>query len=101
MPLFVLGFNVAKNEVIVGEEKELYTKEFLVNELNMIFEEKFADGMKVNIKTRYTANSSSGRIFKDGNQMKVIFDEPQRAVTPGQSAVFYDENIVIGGGKIV
>ena len=101
VPLFVLGFNVAKNEVIVGEEKELYTKEFWVNELNMIFEEKFVDGMKVNIKTRYTANSSSGKIFRDGNQMKVIFDEPQRAVTPGQSAVFYDEDIVIGGGKIV
>lgn len=101
VPLFVLGFNASKNEVIVGEEQDLYTKEFLVNELNMIFEEKFVDGMEVYIKTRYTANASLGKIFKDKNQMKVIFDVPQKAVTPGQSAVFYDGDIVIGGGKIV
>lgn len=101
VPLFVFGFNTKKNELIVGEENELYTKEFLVDNCNMIFEEKFIDGMSANIKTRYTANAFSGKLFKNDNQIKVVFDEPQKSITPGQSAVFYDGDIVIGGGKIV
>lgn len=101
VPLFVVGFNNQKNELIIGEEKELYTKEFFVDNYNLIFEDKFTDGMNVFIKTRYTANCFSGKIFKVENKIKVVFDEPQKAITPGQSAVFYDCDIVIGGGKII
>ena len=57
--------------------------------------------MPVLVKTRYSAKVAKAKIIQEENNIKVIFDEPQRAVTPGQSAVFYDEDIVIGGGKIV
>ena len=57
--------------------------------------------MKVEVKTRYTANMAKATIVQVEDKIKVIFDEPQRAVTPGQSAVFYIDDIVVGGGKIM
>ena len=101
-PLFVIGFNPLKNEVIVGEETELYTKEFFVNEVNLLLVDDVKEEMKVDIKTRYSAKSASGTIKEtDDGKIKVVFDEPQRAITPGQSAVFYVGDIVLGGGKII
>ncbi len=100
VPLFVLGFNVKRNEVIVGEEKELYVKEFLVTDVNYLLMKDFEGEKKVLVKTRYSTNESEATIVKVENNIKVVFDVPQRAVTPGQSAVFYDDVVVIGGGKI-
>ena len=57
--------------------------------------------MEVNVKTRYSAKEAKAEIKQFGNKIKVIFNEPQRAVTPGQSAVFYIDDIVVGGGKII
>ena len=57
--------------------------------------------MEVEVKTRYSAKQAKAKISQEGEYIKVVFEEPQRAVTPGQSAVFYDDTIVIGGGKIV
>ena len=85
-PLFVIGFNTKKNEVIVGTENELYTKEFFVNEVNLLLVDEEYDAKLYNCE--------------DG-KIKVIFNEPQRAITPGQSAVFYIDDIVLGGGKII
>ena len=101
VPLFVIGFNPAKNEVIVGEEKELYSTEFWVNEINLLTMDKIVKPMDVDIKIRYSAKAVPGKIMQHGDKIKVEFDEPQRAVTPGQSAVFYIDTIVIGGGKII
>lgn len=101
VPLFVLGFNKEKNEVIVGEEHELYKKEILVSDINLLLVDKIEKEMEVEIKTRYSAKMAKGKIIQDKNIIKVIFDEPQRAITPGQSAVFYIEDIVLGGGKII
>ena len=101
VPLFVIGFDVKKNQVIVGEENELYTKEFLVKDYNLILIDELENEMDVETKIRYSANTAKGKIVKENDFIKVIFDEPQRAVTPGQSAVFYDGDVVIGGGKIV
>jgi tRNA-specific 2-thiouridylase len=101
VPLFVLGFNPLKNEVIVGEEKELYKKEIIVTDINLLLVDEIKDWMDVEVKTRYSSKSAKAKIIQEGENIKVIFDEPQRAITPGQSAVFYIEDIVCGGGKIV
>lgn len=101
VPLFVLGFNKAKNEVIVGEEKELYKKEIDVIDINLILVDEIPNEIEVEVKTRYSSNMAKARIKQTGNDIKVIFDEPQRAITPGQSAVFYIDDMVLGGGKIV
>lgn len=100
VPLFVIGFNKAKNEVIVGEEKDLYKKEITVRDINLLLLDEIKDWLEVNVKTRYSAKEAKAKIIKDGDEIKVIFDEPQRAITPGQSAVFYVDDIVLGGGKI-
>ena len=57
--------------------------------------------MEVEVKTRYSSKVAKAKIKQYGNEIKVIFDEPQRAITPGQSAVFYIDDIILGGGKIV
>lgn len=99
VPLFVLGFNREKNEVIVGEESELYTKEMMVEEVNLLLWDEILEPMEVEVKTRYSAKSAKAKIVQEGKNIKVTFDEPQRAITPGQSAVFYQDDIVVGGGK--
>ena len=101
VPLFVLGFNRAQNEVIVGEEKELYKSELEVSDINLLLFDKIEDWLDVEIKTRYSARQAKGKIVQVGDRIKVKFDEPQRAITPGQSAVFYIGDIVVGGGKII
>ena len=102
VPLFVIGFNVPKNQVIVGEEKELYTKETIVKDINLILFDKIENELEVDVKTRYSAKCAKAKIKQiDEDTIKIEFDEPQRAVTPGQSAVFYIDDIVVGGGKIV
>ncbi len=96
VPLFVLGFNKEKNEVIVGEEKELYKKEFIVEDVNLILFDEITKPIKVNTKTRYSTKEYASTIYPmENNKIKVVFDEPQRAITPGQSAVFYIDNIVV------
>lgn len=101
-PLFVIGFNSAKNEVIVGEEKELYTKEFMVNEVNLLLVDKITDGMEAYVKTRYSAKEYKAKLYNDEDgKIKIKFCEPQKSITPGQSAVFYIDDIVLGGGKII
>lgn len=101
VPLFVIGFNKINNELIVGTEEELYVKNFEVTDVNFLTFDRLDKSLSVDIKTRYSAKAYSGKVEADNNKVKVMFDEPQKAITPGQSAVFYDGDVVIGGGKIV
>ena len=101
VPLFVIGFNPLKNEVIVGEESELYQKQINVTDVNLLLIDEIKEPIEVEVKTRYSSKVAKATIEQNGeNQVKVIFDEPQRAITPGQSAVFYVGDLVLGGGKI-
>ena len=100
-PLFVIGFNPEKNEVIVGQEEELYKKEILVNDINLLLVDEIKEWTEVEVKTRYSSKQAKAKIIQEVENIKVIFDEPQRAITPGQSAVFYVGDIVLGGGKII
>lgn len=101
VPLFVCGFNSEKNEVIVGEEAELYKKEIVVDDINLLLVDEIKEPIRVDIKTRYSSKVASGVIIQENEKIRVVFDEPQRALTPGQSAVFYVDDIVLGGGKIL
>ena len=101
VPLFVLGFNKEKNQVIVGEQNELFVKEFFVDNINLLLEDKIEGEKEVFVKTRYSSKEAKAIITQIDNKIKVIFEEPQKSVTPGQSAVFYVDDIVIGGGKII
>lgn len=100
-PLYVIDFNKNTNELIVGEESELYTKEFLVNEVNFLVFDKLEGELTVNVKTRYSSKEYKAVIVPEQNNVRVIFDEPHKAITAGQSAVFYIDDVVIGGGKII
>ena len=101
-PLFVIGFNKEKNEVIVGEKDKIYKKEMLVKDINLILIDKLEEKMEVKVKTRYSANEEKATIeMIDENMIKVEFENPVARITPGQSAVFYIDDIVLGGGKIV
>lgn len=100
VPLFVLGFNKENNEVIVGEEKELYKSEITVSDINLLLADEIKEWLDVTVKTRYSSKVAKAKIIQQENKIKVIFYEPQRAITPGQSAVFYINDIVLGGGKI-
>ncbi len=101
VPLFVLGFNKDKNEIIVGEEDKLYKKELLVTNINLLLVDEIKNPIEVGVKTRYSSKIAKAKIVEENENIRVIFDEPQRAITPGQSAVFYIDDIVLGGGKIV
>lgn len=101
-PLFVVGFNKEKNEVIVGEKEEIYQKEMFVNNINLLLIDELKDKMKVTVKTRYSSLEEPATIeLIDEDLIKVVFDNPVARITPGQSAVFYLDDIVLGGGKII
>ena len=102
-PLYVIKLDINKNQVIVGTEKELYNDKLEAINLNWIvdIEDKLENGIECFAKIRYRAKEAKAKVVKEFDKKKVIFQEPQRAITPVQSVVFYDEDgIVLGGGKI-
>ena len=101
-PLFVVGFNKEKNEVIVGEKEYIYKKEMIVKDINLLLIDSLEGPMKVSVKTRYSSAEEKAIIeMLDDNTIKVVFENPVARITPGQSAVFYLGDIVVGGGKIL
>ena len=100
-PLYVIGFNKKDNELIVGIEKDLYVKSFKVKNYNLLLVDSIIEPIKVNVKTRYKSKEYPAVISMDGDLINVEFDEPQKGITPGQSAVFYIDDIVLGGGIIM
>ena len=101
-PLFVIGFDSKKNEVIVGKKEKLYKKEMLVKDINLLLVDEIKQPMEVMVKTRYSANEEKAIIsMQDENTIKVEFEKPALRITPGQSAVFYIDDMVLGGGKII
>ena len=100
-PLYVIDFNQSKNQLIVGKKDDLFKTEIIVDDLNFHVNENFEDGYQVLVKIRYAAPLTSAKLYHLDNQVKVILEKPQPSPTPGQSVVFYDNDILIGGGKIV
>lgn len=101
-PLYVIKLDKDKNQVIVGEEEKLYNNVLYANRVNWIIDFKENDfPIKCKAKIRYRAKEAEALVYQENDQVKVEFIENQRAITPGQSVVFYDyDGIVLGGGKI-
>ena len=99
VPLYVIGYNIDKNELIVGREEELYTKDVYLNNFNNLLGIDI-NNLKVNAKIRYSAKEAKATITNENGIIKVSFEESQKAVTPGQSLVAYIDDVVVGGGII-
>ena len=90
------------NEVVIGEQEDVFTTTLYANRLNYMSEPDFPEGKEVVAKIRYNHKGSPCVIHREGADLiRVDFREPVRAVTPGQAVVFYDGDYVLGGGTIV
>ncbi len=100
-PMYVIATDPRTNKVVIGEEKYLYSRELIAHSVNFISIAGAEGGVKAQVKIRYKSPVKPATLYalEDG-KVRVIFDEPQKAVTPGQSVVFYDEDRVLGGGII-
>ena len=100
-PLYVKEIDVIENAITLCEERDLYSKEVTVSDFHWISEESPQNEMRCKAKVRYRQKEQSATVIPIGNNIvKIVFDEPQRAITPGQAAVLYSGDIVLGGGTI-
>ena len=100
-PLYVIKKDMAANTVTVGPEEKLYSKEIYVSDFNWISGEKSNRyPVRCKVMTRYRKKEKAVTVYTDGKSLRIVLDEPERAVTPGQAAVLYDGEIVLGGGVI-
>jgi tRNA-specific 2-thiouridylase len=101
-PLYVIQIKGDAGQVVVGNSEELYSKTLRVRRANLIAVEDLNEPMRVAAKIRHRHEPASASLEKSGDEELVLtFDQPQRAITPGQAAVFYDGDVVVGGGWIV
>ena len=101
-PLYVLDIDAEKNQVTVGEADELLTSEFTAAGVNWIAYDNPVHTVQARVRIRYRHQEAPATITPlENNRTKVLFSEPQRAITPGQATVFYEGDEVIGGGWIV
>lgn len=99
-PMYVIAIDAKSNTVVLGERSELDKKELWVDGLNLMKYPRIEGELEVTTKIRYNNKGTLSRISQHHDKLKVEFYEPAWAVTPGQSAVFYEGNDLIGGGLI-
>jgi len=98
-PLYVISINPKKNTITVGEEDDVFSSEFIAENLNwLISPDKILRKVSVRIRSQHKPQNAS--IKCEGNKVLVKFNKPQMAITPGQLAVFYKNDIVLGSGWI-
>jgi tRNA-uridine 2-sulfurtransferase len=100
-PLYVISLDAANNRVVVGDDRELLRDEFLVERCNWIPFAGLAGAVEVTAKIRYNHTGTPATILpRDNGAALVKLHTPQRAITPGQACVFYQDDLVVGGGWI-
>jgi len=100
-PVYVAAKDTVSNTLVVGGESSLYSRSFTAVGINLITCATFCRPERLKVKVRYLQNEQWAQVEQTGDdEVRVVFDEPQRAVSPGQAAVFYDGDYVAGGGTI-
>jgi len=100
-PLYVVEIIPEKNLVVLGDETEVFGRELRASQMNYIAFEKLEEPIDVKAKIRYSAREADAKVIPMGNKrVRVVFEEPQRAITPGQAVVFYQGDVLVGGGTI-
>ena len=100
-PLYVLEIDARRQAVIVGPNEGLYTTELAAERMNYIAVDCLNEARTLKVKIRYKHAEAEALVTPEaGDEVRVEFTKPQRAITPGQSAVFYDGDVVVGGGII-
>lgn len=101
-PAFVVEIRPDTNEVVIGDNQDVFSDTLYANQLNFMPFEKLEGELHVEAKIRYSHQPAPCMIsMVDEDTVKVVFEEPQRAITPGQAVVFYDGDMLIGGGSII
>ena len=100
-PTYVCAKNAADNTVILGSNDDLFRRELTAHAINLIATDSIPSPIRVQAKVRYSAKAASATAEQIApDKLRLVFDEPQRAISTGQSVVLYDGNTVIGGGII-
>ncbi|HKT87043.1 MAG TPA: tRNA 2-thiouridine(34) synthase MnmA [Candidatus Sulfotelmatobacter sp.] len=100
-PLYVIQISGADKQVMVGGDEHLYSSTLCARRVNLISVDDLREPMRVAVKIRHRHEPAAATIERAGeDEILVTFDQPQRAITPGQAAVFYDGDTVVGGGWI-
>ncbi len=99
-PVFVTNIDSLSNTVSLGENEDLMKTELFADDLHLTFMESLDSEIRVDAKIRYSAKESPALLIPENNGVRVIFDSPQRAITPGQAVVFYINDVIIGGATI-
>lgn len=101
-PLYVIELDPTLNRIIVGKKEETYSQSLRAGDLNWVALEDLKEEIRADVQIRYRKKAAPARIIpeKGGDTVRVIFDEPQMAIAPGQAAAFYQEDAVLGMGII-
>jgi tRNA-specific 2-thiouridylase len=100
-PMFVCELRPESNEVVLGSDGDLLHSQITIDDINLIAVAGIPSEIRAQVKVRYSQDAVPARILQTGDdEIQIKFESPVRAATPGQAAVIYDGDIVIGGGTI-
>ena len=100
-PIYVIKKDIESNNIVLGRNPDLFGTKLTATNINLISCDKIIEPMRVKAKIRYNQKEQPATVIQiDENRIEVVFDEPQRAITKGQSVVLYDGDIIVGGGII-
>ena len=99
--MYVVEKRLDTNEVVIGEHEDLFSKELYADSVNLSAIDFIDTPLRLKARVRYNQKEQDATVTMENGLLHVVFDEPQRAISKGQSVVLYDGNTVIGGGRII
>ncbi|MCR4690389.1 MAG: tRNA 2-thiouridine(34) synthase MnmA [Lachnospiraceae bacterium] len=101
-PYYVTAIRPETNEVVLGSNEDLFTTTLVAGNINLITTDRIEGEMHISAKIRYRHKEEPATVTQIADdRLQVVFDKPQRAITPGQAVVLYDGDVVVGGGTIL